>query len=105
MARRPDYGIDSPGIVIGLLIASALAFTGGWAFPRFRWLENLAGAYFLAGAAGMLVYSKSGKMGIRDRILDSIPWSGDELVMDAGCGRGLVLIGAARRLKSGRAVG
>lgn len=34
-----------------------------------------------------------------------MPWRGDELVLDVGCGRGLLLIGAAHRLNSGRAVG
>ena len=41
----------------------------------------------------------------RERLLDSIPWRGDERVLDVGCGRGLMLIGAARRLTSGRATG
>ena len=37
----------------------------------------------------------------------SIRWScsGDEKVLDVGCGRGLMLIGAAKRLKSGKATG
>jgi ubiquinone/menaquinone biosynthesis C-methylase UbiE len=41
----------------------------------------------------------------RDRLLDGIPWRGDELVLDVGCGRGLLLIGAAKRLTSGKAIG
>jgi arsenite methyltransferase len=39
------------------------------------------------------------------RILDSIPWRGDESVLDVGCGRGLFLIAAAKRLKNGKATG
>ena len=37
----------------------------------------------------------------------SIRWhlTGDEKVLDVGCGRGLLLIGAAKRLKSGKATG
>ena len=42
---------------------------------------------------------------VRDRILDSLPWRGDEQVLDVGCGRGLLLIGAAKRLKTGKATG
>src|SRR5262249_24079942 len=37
--------------------------------------------------------------------LDKIVWRGDERVLDVGCGLGLFLIGAAKRLKTGRAVG
>jgi SAM-dependent methyltransferase len=70
-----------------------------------RWLEIAIAVEFLALAVSMLVYSKSGKMVIRDLILNSIPWRGDERVLDAGCGRGLVLIGAARRVPQGSAVG
>jgi ubiquinone/menaquinone biosynthesis C-methylase UbiE len=39
------------------------------------------------------------------RLFESIPWRGDELVLDVGCGRGLLLVEAAKRLSRGRAVG
>jgi ubiquinone/menaquinone biosynthesis C-methylase UbiE len=42
---------------------------------------------------------------LRDEILDAAGIKGDEKILDAGCGRGLLLIGAAKRLKSGRATG
>lgn len=61
--------------------------------------------YFLLGAAGMLFYSKVGKLALRERLLDSIPWQGDEKVLDVGCGRGLLTVGVARRLSKGRVVG
>jgi ubiquinone/menaquinone biosynthesis C-methylase UbiE len=53
----------------------------------------------------MIVYSKDGKLRIRDEILEALPWRGDEKVLDVGCGRGLLLIGAARRLTTGKAIG
>jgi arsenite methyltransferase len=110
MSRQPDYGIDSPGIVIGLFAMSVLATAAGILLPRVfglrvRWMELAMGAYFLAGAAGMLSYSKSGKLRVRDQILGAIPWQGNERVLDVGCGRGLLLLGAARRLTTGTAVG
>ncbi len=49
--------------------------------------------------------SKFGKLRLRDKIISSIPWRGDERVLDVGCGHGLMLIGAAKRLTSGKAVG
>jgi ubiquinone/menaquinone biosynthesis C-methylase UbiE len=42
---------------------------------------------------------------LRDRLLATIPWRGDERVLDIGCGRGLWLIGAAQRLTTGHAIG
>src|SRR5262249_52281281 len=53
----------------------------------------------------MIYDSKIGKLRERERLLDLIPWTGTEAVLDVGCGRGLMLIGAARRLTSGRATG
>jgi arsenite methyltransferase len=56
-------------------------------------------------ACWMLYDSKVGKLRERDRLLDFVPWRGDETVLDVGCGRGLMLIGAARRVAVGKAVG
>ena len=59
----------------------------------------------LLSAALMFLYAKFGKFRHRDRMLDMIGWKGEETVLDVGTGRGLLLIGAAKRLDSGRAVG
>jgi SAM-dependent methyltransferase len=109
-ARKADYGIDSPGIVVGLLLLSALFFGATAAFPPLakypvRWINPVAGVYFLQGALGMLYYSKVGKIRLRERLLTSLPWRGDEGVLDVGCGRGLFLVGAAKRLTTGLATG
>ena len=65
---------------------------------------GLAG-YFLLGAGGMLFYSRVGKLALRERLLDKIPWRGDERVLDVGCGRGLLAVGAAHRVSSGTVTG
>jgi ubiquinone/menaquinone biosynthesis C-methylase UbiE len=112
MSARPDYGIDSPAIVIGLFVVSAGAFALALLFGipghRHQLLQIasiVGGAYFLLAAGGMVWYSKAGKLRIRDSVLNTIPWRGDELVLDVGCGRGLLLSGAAHRLRSGKAIG
>lgn len=110
MQRRPDYGIDSPAIIMGLLVVGTLCCVVGLLFPHLfhlplRWIGITAGAYFLLGGFGMLFYSKVGKLQMREEFLDSVPWRGDEQVLDIGCGRGLLLVAAARRLRSGRALG
>jgi arsenite methyltransferase len=81
-----------------------------WVFPHLfhlptRWIGIAAGAYFLFGALSMLCHSKVGKLRIREEFLDSVPWRGDDQVLDVGCGPGLLLVVAARRLRTGRAVG
>jgi ubiquinone/menaquinone biosynthesis C-methylase UbiE len=112
MSSRADYGIDSPAIVAGqFLIGSISLGTAlvllliGDPHPLGEIALVAAGIYFWAGAGGMLCYSKVIKLGIRDQILGLIPWRGDEMVLDVGCGRGLLLVGAARRLTTGKAIG
>ncbi len=41
----------------------------------------------------------------RDLFLDEIPWNGDETVLDVGCGNGIMILSAAKRLTSGHAIG
>ena len=62
-------------------------------------------ALFLLPVILMLVYSKAGKFRHRDRILAKVSWKGNESVLDVGAGRGLLLIGAAKRLTTGEATG
>ena len=52
-----------------------------------------------------LFYSKVGKLGLCERLLDKIPWRGDERVLDVGCGRGLLTVAAAHRVPGGSVVG
>ena len=53
----------------------------------------------------MIWSSRVGKIKERERLLDEIVWKGNERVLDVGCGRGLMLIGAAKRLTTGSATG
>ena len=112
MSSRADYGIDSPAIVSGLCVLSGIGFGAALVWHLFgdpplvgEIALVAAGTYFLLGAVGMVRYSKVGKLHIRDQILEQIPWRGQERVLDVGCGRGLLLIGAARRLTTGKAIG
>ncbi len=63
------------------------------------------GVALLANAAFFLHTTLRGKFRIWERELDRIGLAGDEQLLDLGCGRGAVLIAAARRLPAGRAVG
>ena len=110
MKAKANYGIDSPYIIAGELIAGALLTASTFAFPHFfgspaRWICLAVGLFLLSSAAGMIYYSKSGKLRIRDELLQAITWAGNETVIDIGCGRGLLLVGAARHLKAGKAIG
>lgn len=113
MAGKVDYGIDAPGWLVGTASAGtaalALAFfaRANPALPAAGVLRHLIwpAIVWLAYAAVHLWSSKVGKIREARRVLDSMPWRGDERVLDVGCGHGLMLVEAATRLRSGRAVG
>jgi ubiquinone/menaquinone biosynthesis C-methylase UbiE len=115
--ERANYGIDAPGLVRNFAFAGTASlvlviyfyYAFGADRPSLATTVVIVGIVWGAsglGFAGLMVWSsKLGKLRERDRILDAIPWRGDETVLDAGCGRGLMLVGAAKRLRTGRAVG
>ena len=114
--RVPNYGIDAPLAVRNLLIVAALGvislitrLLGVWSKQDLIAVIALPliSAGLGCGAMGLwMIYdSKIGKVRERERFLDKIAWRGDERVLDVGCGLGLFLIGAAKRLSTGRAVG
>src|SRR5882672_5793630 len=113
---RVDYGVDAPTAVRNLLIVCALGIIS--LITRLAGLWGKESSFALLGrplisaglscgamAVWMICSSKFGKVRERETYLDLLAWRGDEHVLDVGCGRGLFLIGAARRLTTGRAVG
>ena len=114
-ARRPHYGVDAPGIVLtffavaaGLLVAAsaivAAGIGGRWALPAALTMAALA-LIPLALGTTMTAYARIGKFRVCDFMLDMLDLGGDEAVLDVGTGRGLLAVGAARRLTQGHAVG
>jgi len=116
-ASAPDYGLDAPTVVKrmfsrggwALAIGLALYFMNRQEYPGpaagLLGVLGAIGVAFLAVGAVMVWSSRVAKLGLRDRLLDSLNLKGDEKILDVGCGRGLLLIGAAKRLKSGKATG
>src|SRR5438105_4203969 len=109
---RADYGIDAPQVVLQLVVFGAIAISlaiASRAFlgPRQPWffVGVCSGASLLLTAILMVWGSKVGKISLRERLLNELGLQGHELVLDVGCGRGLFLIGAAKRLTTGKAIG
>lgn len=109
--QRPDYGIDAPKVLRNLFAFGGLALLLTFVPPRIlhvgsvniEWHVSLAwmAGFVLAEAFLMLFYVKVGKYWHRDTMLALQAWRGDERVLDVGCGRGLLLVGAAKRLSTG----
>jgi arsenite methyltransferase len=114
--KRPDYGLDAPGVVRNLFLAGgagwalfASAALGLWPGDALNASLAWAGLGFAVSftltGLWMVWHSKVGKLRSRSRLLDRLAWRGDETALDVGCGRGLLLVAAARRLPRGKAVG
>jgi SAM-dependent methyltransferase len=103
---KASYGIDAPGVIRNFfLAAAALLASAFWLPPIPRGFAVWTGGIFALEGAAMLAYALLGKFRHRDRMLGLVAWRGGERVLDVGTGRGLLMIGAARRLSSGMAVG
>ncbi len=121
---QPAYGIDAPGVRHAMLaagiggtfltaLAAVAAISTSGLVSTLASLgagsAALAAGYGFGMAAYMTHSSRVGKRRTRESLLDLahevVPWTGREAVLDVGCGRGLMLVGAARRLTTGKAVG
>jgi arsenite methyltransferase len=111
-AQRADYGVDAPYAPIlmalggaALLALSATRLWAGDGRPVASAAPALAGVWLLLNAATFLHTTRRGKFAAWAELLDSLQLRGDERLLDVGCGRGAVLLAAAKRLPHGRAVG
>jgi SAM-dependent methyltransferase len=115
--QRADYGIDAPTVVRNFFLVGVAGWIVGTILVKFgpghlpKTLVSFYGAFLGIGTCfvlqGLIMIwgSKVGKLRLRDKMIDSLSWRGDEQVLDVGCGHGLMLIGAAKRLTTGHALG
>src|SRR4051812_31778187 len=98
-ADRPDYGLDAPGVVRNLALAGAAALLVWATAAAGLWSGTVGPVHlvpmavsmavgFLGMAAYMVWSSKVGKVREREKLLNLLPWTGGETVLDIGCGRG-----------------
>jgi arsenite methyltransferase len=115
-SKKPDYGIDAPQVLRNLFLIGTACLLVGTFGPRqihfgqvtFRPRPMLfwTGTLLVLEGFLFLLYVKVGKYHHRDRMLSLYKWRGDEEVLDVGCGRGLLLAGAAKLLSgAGKATG
>jgi ubiquinone/menaquinone biosynthesis C-methylase UbiE len=110
---RPNYGLDAPTVVrnfvlLGVSLSLAGIVLSGVPLRAAHGFASAAlsmGICFSISALVMLWGSLFGKFRMRDWLLDRLELQGHERLLDVGCGRGLLVIGAAKRLPRGKATG
>jgi ubiquinone/menaquinone biosynthesis C-methylase UbiE len=113
-ARRGAYGFDAPYaplfMAIGGVCLLALSVARLWLAEGRPAMVSAAApgvaALWLFLNAGTFVHTtRAGKFAVWAELLDRLELKGDERLLDIGCGRGAVLLMAAKHLPRGRAVG
>jgi len=112
MIPKPDYGIDAPPLIRALIIGGMLfCAASSRRFGHQIYSLTLSYVFLITGLLSiiiaylMLYSSKRGKIRERDKLIESLNIKGDETILDIGCGKGLLLIAAAKKLTSGKAIG
>jgi arsenite methyltransferase len=115
--HKADYGYDGDyravpaaaqatiagGMSTALLASAARSLRKGK--PVAATLAGGTGALIAATLALFVRTTRVGKFEVWAEILDGLRLRGDETLLDMGCGRGAVLLAAAKLLPNGRAVG
>lgn len=108
MPKRFTYPL--PVSIAGVIVAGLLYFFLREIQPTVGLI--LSGITFLVSGMYVGIYavlkritSLERRLRDRDKLMEEIPWRGDETVLDVGCGNGILTMSAAKRLPSGKVIG
>ena len=114
---KAGYGIDEPRTIAELFIAGALSIALGFivsAYTHGSSPKTADTALLVGPGVGFLILvvasalywsSRLGKVREMTKMVYAIPWGGEEVVLDLGCGRGMGTVMAAKKLEAGYVVG
>jgi arsenite methyltransferase len=113
--NKPNYGLDAPTTVTRFGICGCflmvLAIGGTFWLPETAFYKALLALLFTAAfwtlspSVTIILGSLYFKFRDRDWLFREVALTGREHVLDVGCGHGLLLIAAAKRLVTGKATG
>jgi SAM-dependent methyltransferase len=115
--RKVNYGQDMPGIIIATsILAIVLIVIAIWQYHQYALSfnnQNLIASIILFSIAVLFLFidfvgiwsSRYGKLKLKDKVLSKLNFQGSESILDIGCGRGLLLVEAAKHIPKGKATG
>jgi len=116
--EQPDYDFQMPRLItfpipvgiVSVLFAALLYILLQEKQPRAA--SILAGFSILLGLVYLGIFAMlkritnlERRLKDHDKLLDEIPWQGSEVVLDVGCGNGILLLSAVKRLTTGKGIG
>ena len=109
--RRGDYGLDEPRWLVlltamaGAWGALAVIAFGLMGAPALGWAAGILSLAFLLSAGSYLYTTRWGKFAVWRQIFTELALRRTDRLLDMGCGRGAVLLLAARLLPEGSVTG
>ena len=110
---KTGYGIDDPrtlaelfaagilSVAVGIIISAYTSASDPRAAETALLVGPGVGFLILVVATALYWSSRLGKPRELAKIVGNLPWGGEEVVLDLGCGRGLASVLAAKRLDTG----
>jgi len=109
---KPNYGQEMIPLLLVMAVllivtSSVLLYYAFSGYKNFTFIIIISGLALISGivVAIGLWSSRIGKLILRDKVISEINLKGNEQVLDIGCGRGLLTIGIAKKLTSGKVIG
>lgn len=108
---RGDYGFDAPtiAVIIGtvglVFLLLTIIFLVGPHWPVPAVICFISGAFLFLTVTNYIYTTRKGKFQIWAGLLTQLNLRGDEQILDMGCGRGAVLLMAAKLLTTGKITG
>lgn len=111
---KVNYGLDAPAVILRLFFLGGssllLAILAYYLLKMpyavfFFWYLFLTAITFWFPIPLMILSSKVGKIAFIRDLIPSFSFKGDEMVLDVGCGKGLLLNTIAKHLTTGKSFG
>lgn len=100
-----NYGLDAPYVPLMSAVGASVFIVYGLAVPPSLPLMAVLAVLLLVQAGLYLHTSRRGKFLVWRRIIEQLELEGDELVLDVGCGLGMVVLTAAPFVPNGELFG
>lgn len=109
---KPNYGQEMIPLllimtILFVLLSSTIIYLIISGFSNFTLVIIMGGIALVSGTVAVtgVWSSRVGKLIMRDKLIAELNLKGAENVLDIGCGRGLLTVGIAKKLTTGKVIG